>query len=529
MASLAEIKSSDASRRNTEVRLGARNLNKRYGAVQANRNVTVSVAPNEIHAFVGENGAGKSTLMRLLQGIERPDSGHVIVDDRAVEFSGPQQAFAHGIGMVHQEFMLAPDLTLLENLVLGDEPINVSAGPFSGIDWKEALESGNKVAARTAIEIDWSRRAGSTPVHLRQFVEIIRLLRRGARILILDEPTSVLAPQQVEELFDLLRSLRQNATTIVFISHKLNEVMAFADRVTVMRRGEVCISSEIGETDIGEIARHMIGRDQRRSMAGLGHREAIEENKAELALEVRGLTAPAVEKSVALRGVDLAVRQNEIVGVAGVSGNGQHELVECMVGIRPASGGSVRMAGIEITGLENRARRQLGMGYVSSDRRHEGLALDATVEANVIAGSHRRQPIGRGFFLDRKVMRRHAEERLKSLGVRYDALKSPVSSLSGGNQQRLAFSREIAANPSLLVVSQPTRGVDLNGIAAIHRILSDFRDGGGAVLLVSEELDEILKLSDRIYVIADGRIIGERRSKKTNFNEIGRLMLQLEQ
>lgn len=505
------------------VRLGADRLSKRYGEVQANHDVSLSVAPGEIHAVVGENGAGKSTLMRMLQGVEMPDSGGIIVDDRLVSLHGPQQAFALGIGMVHQEFMLAPDLTLLENLVLGEEPVRGAAGPFSRIDWRGAEESGRVLAVKAAIEIDWSRRAGSTPVHVRQFVEIIRLLRRGARILILDEPTAVLAPQQVDDLFALLRSLRDQGTTILFISHKLKEVMALADRVTVMRRGEVCFSSRVQDTSADEIAQQMIGREHAPFLApkSRGRNEVT----GSVVLEVKGLSIAAIEKSHPLYDIDITVLSGEIVGIAGVSGNGQHELIECLVGLRRAGAGSVSLSGQEITDAGNGHRRRLGMGYVSADRRHEGLALDATIEANVLAGSHRSSPICNGRFLDRNAMRQTVAKRLQSLDVRHGAIGNPVASLSGGNQQKLVFAREIAIKPELLVVSQPTRGVDLMGIAAIHEILRNYRDDGGAVLLVSEELDELIDLSDRIYVMAGGRIVGERKAGEASVMDIGSLML----
>ena len=511
--------------RTVSVRLGADRLTKSYGKVQANRDVSLSVAPGEIHAIVGENGAGKSTLMRVLQGVERPDAGRVIVDDEPVVLGGPKQAFSLGIGMVHQEFMLAPDLTLLENLVLGEEPLRLAAGPASRIDWEEARRSGSALAEQAAIEIDWNRRAGSAPVHVRQFVEIIRLLRRGTRILILDEPTAVLAPKHIEDLFSLLRTLRDQGTTVLFISHKLKEVMALADRVTVMRRGRVVFTSTIAGTSIDEIAGHMVGGDD--VPADRGGRRAIDaRGGVETVLKVEGLSTAAVERSHPLFGIDLHVAAGEIVGVAGVSGNGQHELTECLVGLREVSSGSLHLGSHDITYSGNGERRGLGMGYVSADRRNEGLALDASIEANVVAGSQRRSPIGQGSFVDRAAMRRTASERLSALDVRYGGLNNPVSSLSGGNQQKLVFAREISTDPKLLVVSQPTRGVDLVGIAAIHQILREFRDKGGAVLLLSEELDEILSLSDRIYVMAGGRIVGERFGSDATIADIGGLMLK---
>lgn len=509
-------------RAGVSIRLGAVSLSKRYGAVEANRDVTLSIAPDEIHAIVGENGAGKSTLMRMLQGMEQPDSGHVVLDDRPVYLSGPQDAFRLGIGMVHQEFMLAPDLTLLENLVLGDEPAAFSLGPLSRIDWEAARRDGDRLARQASIDIDWDRRAGSTPVHIRQFVEIVRLLRRGARILILDEPTAVLAPQQVDDLIRLLKTLRDDGTTILFISHKLKEVMALADRVSVMRRGEICFSSTVSQTDIDTVASHVIGGNERQAAA---QREDVAGKTGEAVLDVTDLHVPALDKSHPLHAINLQVRRGEIVGIAGVSGNGQHELIECLVGLRAASGGSVSLLGDHITSRSNGWRRQQGMSYVSADRAHEGLALEASIQTNVIAGSQRSGQFQRGILLSLSALRREAVKRLKALNVVYGDVNNPVSSLSGGNQQKLVFAREIASDPSLLIVSQPTRGVDLNGIAAIHAILRDFRAAGGAVLLVSEELEEILEISDRILVMAGGRIVGERRTAQTDITDVGKLML----
>ncbi|MDE0112323.1 MAG: ABC transporter ATP-binding protein [Albidovulum sp.] len=503
------------------VRLGAVGLSKAYGSVQANRNVSLAVKPQEIHAIVGENGAGKSTLMRLLQGIEQPDAGEIIVDDVPCRISSPRQAFVSGIGMIHQEFMLAPELTLLENLVLGDEPVT---GPLARIDWNAARESGDAHAAQAGIEVDWDRKAGTTPVHIQQYVEIIRLLRRGTRVLIMDEPTSVLAPKQVEDLFDLLRKLRDAGTTVLFISHKLKEVMALADRVTVMRRGEVTFSSGVNETAISEVAHHVIGGldlEQQDPTTG----EVSSRKADERVLEVASLRAPAIERSHPLKGIEMFVGAGEIVGLAGVSGNGQSELVECLVGLRKPSSGQIFLEGRDITYATNRQRRDAGLGYVSADRRHEGLALDASIEINSIAGSQRRKPIRRGKIVDLGAMRRTAAERLSKLDVRFGSLRDAVRSLSGGNQQRTVFARETATDPTLLVVSQPTRGVDLRGIAAIHAILHSIRAKGASILLVSEELEEIIDLSDRVYVIADGRIVGETSGDIADVATVGQMML----
>ncbi len=504
-------------------RLGTRDLCKSYGAVEANRDISINVAPAEIHAVVGENGAGKSTLMRCLQGIERPDSGTVIVDDQAVRFSQPQQALARGIGMVHQEFMLAPDLTLLENLVLGDEPVRVSLGALSRIDWGMARASGETLAAQAGVRIDWDRRSGSAPVHVQQFVEILRLLRRGTRILILDEPTAVLAPQQVNDLFELLRRLRDTGTTIIFISHKLREVMALADSVTVLRRGEVTYQAGLAETEAETIAAHMVG--------GTGtaiapvRQEPTSSATGAVVLRVSGLAAPSIDKSYPLNGLDFDVREGEIVGIAGVAGNGQDELVECLVGLRACGAGRIDLCGRDVTGASNAVRRALGLAYISADRRHEGLAIDATVEANAIVGSQRGHVVRRGPFLDPGRMRALARARLQALGVTFGALTDKATSLSGGNQQRLVFARETDGDPAFMMAAQPTRGVDINGIAAIHRILRTFRDNGGAVLLVSEELDELLALSDRILVMSEGRIVDAIAGSEADAQRIGRLMV----
>lgn len=505
------------------IRLGARDVHKYYGEVHANRGISFEVRPGEIHAVVGENGAGKSTLMRILQGLEQPDQGGVIVDDREVRLTSPRHALSLGIGMVHQEFMLAGDLSLIENFVLGAEPVKRRFGAFASVDWQAAIAAGDELASRAGIAMDWTRSAGGSPVHTQQFLEIIRLLYRGARILILDEPTAVLAPPQVNDLFLMLRALRDGGATIVFISHKIREVMAFADRVTVIRRGEVTYRAAIAETDEATISRHIMGETEAGEPVAAAR--AVAPVSVEPVLSVAGLGAASVEKSHPLHDLALDVRAGEIVGLAGVSGNGQVELLECLMGLRRADGGSVSFRGEDVSSLSTAGRRSRGIGFVSPDRAHEGLAVSASVMANAIAGSHRSAPIKAGPFMRLGKAREIARERLSRLGVRYGQLSDPAASLSGGNQQRLVFAREIAGAPSLLIVSQPTRGVDLNGIAAIHSILRGFRDEGGAVLLVSEELDELIELCDRVVVMADGRIVGEQPREGMDIQALGRMMV----
>ncbi|MFV0384347.1 MAG: ABC transporter ATP-binding protein [Paracoccus sp. (in: a-proteobacteria)] len=497
--------------------LGADRLSKAYGPVQANKDISLALRAGEIHAIVGENGAGKSTLMRMLQGMEAPDSGQVILDGAPARLSGPAGALARGIGMVHQEFMLAPDLTLLQNLVLGSEPM--TAGPLRRIDWAAAEADGTRLADRIGVQVDWHVPSAAAPVHIQQFVEIIRLLRRGARILILDEPTAVLAPPQVEELFRLLNRLKADGASMLFISHKIPEVVALADRVTVIRRGQVTYSAAMADTTGDEIARHIVGADAAPAAVELAGHEAVRP-----VLRLNGVATAPRRHARPLRDISLTIHAGEIVGLAGVAGNGQGDLAELLAGLRPVASGTITLNGSDLTHADTAARRAAGLGYISADRRHEGLCLSASIALNTVTGSHRRPPVARGRFLNPKALLDTARERLEGLQVRYGALADPVSSLSGGNQQKLVFAREIATGPCFLVVSQPTRGVDLGGIAAIHHLLGQFRADGGAVLLVSEELDEIQTLSDRILVMAEGAIVGEL-PRGASAQEIGRMMV----
>jgi len=499
--------------------LQAVGLRKTYGSVVANRNVSIATQAGSIHAVVGENGAGKSTLMRLLQGVERPDGGEIFVDGVRVDFTNPGDALRHGIGMVHQEFMIAPDLSLLENLVLGEEPVKRSCGPLSWIDWPAARNQGQALAEQIGALIDWDQHAANAPVHILQFVEIIRLLRRGCRTLILDEPTAVLAPVQVDELFTLLRNLRTQGTALLFISHKIGEVTALADEVTVIRQGETVFHSSVAECTADEISRHIVNGE----LHDVVNDEAPKP-QSEL-LSIASLNTRSVNRSHTLHNISLTIGRGEILGIAGVSGNGQNELAECLVGLRPSSG-LVKLNGIALSALNPSQRRRHGIAYISADRRHEGLSIQSSIETNVVAGSHRTSPIGHGVWLNRAAMRKIAQDRLQALDIKYDGPSDPVSSLSGGNQQKLVFAREIATAPQVLIASQPTRGVDLNGIAAIHQLIRDFRDSGGAVLLISEELDELIELSTRVAVIAEGTIVGTVNAPASNLPLIGRMMVQ---
>jgi general nucleoside transport system ATP-binding protein len=497
------------------VRLGARGITRAFGPVVANDGVDLSVAPGTIHAVVGENGAGKTTLMRILYGLERPDEGTVVVDDEPTALSGPDDALERGIGMVHQEFMLVPEFTLLENLLLGSEP---TRGPL--IDREAARRSAAELAASAGIELDWETPAARAPVSARQQVEILRLLYRNADTLILDEPTAVLAPPQVAELFRLLRALRERGSTVVFISHKLNEVLQIADEITVLRGGRTVGTTTPDEVDPASLAEMMVGV---RTAAQTGPERRGE--PGEIVLEVEQLRAHDDRGIERLQGTNLSVRAGEIVGVAGVAGNGQDELVECVIGLREPRDGRILVRGQDLTSATVHFTREEGLSYVSADRGREGLAVAASIEENAVAGTHRGPPLApRGWFR-RTAVRRFVEGLLGRFGIRYGAMSDPARSLSGGNQQRLVIGRELTKNPAILVASQPTRGVDINGIAFVHRQLLELRDRGGAVLLISEELDELLSLCDRVAVLYRGRVIGELARDSFDASRLGRLMV----
>ena len=502
--------------KSVDVRIGARGLTRRYGSLVANDGIGLAVRPGTIHAIVGGNGAGKSTLMRILQGVDSPDEGTVILDDEPVRLKGPADAFARGVGMVHQEFMIAAPLTLLENLILAREPL----GRDGLIDWRAAEAQATRLAASAGVAIDWRRTAGDAPIHVRQILEILRLLYRGADVLILDEPTAVLAPSQIEELLRLMQKLRAEGRTILFISHKLEEVMKCSDAITVMRAGRVVANTAATATSVDELARAMVGE-----ATPVVRVEPCAPVGSEQLLSLRGLVARDPLGFERLGPVDLDIRAGEIVGIAGVGGNGQDELVACAAGILAPLAGSIRFAAVDLAGAPAARFRESGIGYLSADRAHEGLCLCASLKDNFIAGRERDAAFSRLGFLRPAGIRAETAAALQRLGVRYGALGDPAGSLSGGNQQRLAIARELAREPKLLVAAQPTRGVDIAGTAFIHNLIAAFRDRGGAVLLVSEALDEILSLSDRVACLFNGRVVGELSRSEATVETVGRLML----
>ncbi|WP_187967805.1 ABC transporter ATP-binding protein [Aquibium microcysteis] len=496
------------------VRLGAQGVTRRFGPVLANDAIDFRARRGTVHAIVGGNGAGKSTLMRILQGVDRPDSGVILLDGEPATFAGPADAFARGVGMVHQEFMLAPGLTLLENLMLAAEPVD----GLGRIDRAAALAKARALEALAGVSLDWDTPAEDAPVHVRQIVEILRLLYRGADVLILDEPTAVLAPAQVRELIALLRKLRDEGRTVLFISHKLDEVLTVADEITVIRNGRVVASLPRSSASRESLAEMMIGevlaRPQPRAVSA-----------GAPVLEIAGLSARDLRGNAALSAFDLTVRSGEIVGIAGVAGNGQDEIVAAITGLGSVDAGSIRFGATDLAALTLAQRRALGLAYLSPDRAAEGLCLAASIAENAIAGHHRRPELCSHGILRRSAIARHVEDLLDRYSVKRASDRQPAGSLSGGNQQRVAVARELDGDPKLLVACQPTRGVDIRGIDFIHRCLIDYRDRGGAVLLVSEELEELVTLSDRIVVVYGGRITGEVARGAAGLEEIGRLML----
>jgi simple sugar transport system ATP-binding protein len=488
-----------------------RNITRRFGPVVANDDVSLDLAPGEIHALVGENGAGKTTLMRVLYGLLQPESGRIEIGGRAARIQHPADAMRLGLGMVHQHFMLVDTLTVAENVTLGHEP-RARLGAFRhGLAEREVAA----LAERYRLPVDPGARIASLPVGAQQRVEILKALHRGARVLILDEPTAVLTPQEVDELFGVLRALRDGGTTIVLITHKLAEVKALAHRVTVMRHGAVVGGGPVGSLPIGRMAELMVGRP----MTPL-HARAARAPGAEV-LAARGLRVRDDRGLEAVRGVTLSVRAGEIVGIAGVEGNGQHELVECLAGLRAASAGEIAIGGRPCARRSARERFAAGLAHIPSDRLRRGLVPDMTLAENLVLGLQREPSLGSGPWLDRRTLDDRARRLLVEHDVRPPEPERRAAQLSGGNQQKLIAARELSRGAAVVLAAHPTRGVDLGATAFIHRRLLDERDAGRGVLVVSSELSEILALSDRILVLFEGRVVLETRPAETDERALG--------
>ena len=492
-------------------------IHKSFGAVQANRGASLQVARGEIHALVGENGAGKSTLMRVLSGMYAPESGRMEVAGPAgtlVDVTGwrTAQAIAAGVGMVHQHFMLVPTLTVAENVMLGAE---LTQGVLRTLDRTRARREVAELSTRTGLAVRPERRVADLTVGEAQRVEILKTLYRGARILILDEPTAVLSPPEVEELWAVLRRMRAQGETIVLITHKLDEVMAISDTVTIMRQGLTVARLRTADTTPREIARAMVGREVALAFDVSAVPEPSIEStgaspmagSAAPLLAVRELVIADARREAVARGVSLDVAPGEILGIAGVEGNGQTELVEAIAGLRPVRSGSITLDGLNITRLSVRARGDAGLSHIPEDRHARGLVLDYSVADNLILGQqHRFARNGLGLTLDRRHIAENARRQVQLFDIRPPDPALPARALSGGNQQKIVIAREMGRDFRVLLAAQPTRGVDVGAIEFIHAQLREARDRGRAILLVSADLAEVLALSDRIAVMYGGRV-----------------------
>ncbi|MBI3752324.1 MAG: ABC transporter ATP-binding protein [Chloroflexi bacterium] len=497
------------------MRLELRGITKRFPGVIANRDINITVEPGEIHALLGENGAGKTTLMNVLFGLYQPDEGEILIDGEPVTFHDPGDAIAAGIGMVHQHFMLVPVFTVTENVMLGVESVR---GPLGQqLDRPAARKRIVEISDAHNLHVDPDALVEDLPVGVRQRVEIIKTLYRHSNLLVLDEPTAVLTPQEDEELFEIMRSLQASGTAIVFITHKLNEAMEIADRITVLRAGQVVGTTTPTEATLESLAEMMVGRhvalvvDKEPATAG------------EVVLDIEDLVVQDDRGHVTVDGLDLQVRAGEIVAIAGVQGNGQTELVEAVTGMRRPAAGRVRIGG-QLVKLEPRAILEAGVAHVPEDRLEEGCVPAFSIAENLVLNTYYREPFSNGLQLDREAIQQAATGLVRDFDVRTPSVFNPVANLSGGNQQKVIVAREFSRPISLLIAAQPTRGLDVGSIEYIHRRIVAKRDEGAAVLIVSTELDEVFALADRIAVMYQGKIVDILDPEVATPQQLGLLM-----
>ncbi|MBB4009629.1 simple sugar transport system ATP-binding protein [Rhizobium taibaishanense] len=474
-------------------------IDKKFGPVHANKNINLTVAKGSIHGIIGENGAGKSTLMSILYGFYQADSGDIKVGGQSTVIKDSQTAISCGIGMVHQHFMLVENFTVLENIMLGAE-----GGALLAKGTAAARATLKQLETDYGLDVDPDAVVEELPVGRQQRVEILKALYRGADILILDEPTGVLTPAEADHLFKILRVLRDQGKTVILITHKLREIMAITDTVSVMRRGEMVATRKTAETTVEELAELMVGR---RVLLRVDKQPA---SPRDVLLSVKNLTVKDSRGVVMVDNVSFDVRAGEIVGIAGVAGNGQSELLEAIAGIRKPVSGEILIEGAPVTGYDPARLRRIGLGHIPEDRHHMGLVLAFEESQNAILGYHRDQRYGKGPFLDPKAIRTAAEAEIAKYDIRPPNPRLKTANFSGGNQQKIVVAREIERDPTVLIIGQPTRGVDIGAIEFIHRRIVETRDAGKALLLVSVELDEIRALSDRILVMFAGKVVGEK-------------------
>jgi simple sugar transport system ATP-binding protein len=493
--------------------LEVKDITKRFPGVLANDHVSFTLEQGEIHAFLGENGAGKSTLMNILYGLYNQDDGEIFIQGQRVYIDEPRDAIAQGIGMVHQHFQLVPTLTVVENMILGSEVTN---GPF--LDLRKAAAEIVQLSEQYGLQVDPHAIVGTLPVGVQQRVEILKMLYRQAEILILDEPTAVLTPQEAEELFEVMRGLAAQGKSLIFITHKLKEVLAVADRITVLRAGRVVGTTTPAESDELQLAAMMVGREVtltvQKDLAELG----------ETILEVQNVHAFNNRFQKALNGVSLEVKAGEILGIAGVQGNGQTELVEVLTGLRHATQGQVSLLDQEMINQSSRTITEAGTAHIPEDRQRDGLVLSYPILDNLILNTYHRPPFADGVLVNEPAIIENAKKLVETFDVRTPSIYLPAGNLSGGNQQKVIVARELSRSVKLLIAAQPTRGLDVGSIEFIHGEIVKMRDQGAAVLLVSAELDEILALSDRIAVMFDGQIVAIMPREAATREKLGLLM-----
>lgn len=488
-------------------------IRKTFPGVVANDNVDLVIKKGEIHALLGENGAGKSTLMNCVYGVYRPDSGKIIWKGEEVTIHQAKDAIALGIGMVHQHFMLVPPLSVAENVVLG---LPSPREPF--LDLVRVEEAIRKSGEKYHLKVDPRAKIWQLPVGIQQRVEILKALYREAELLILDEPTAVLTPGEVEDLFKILKALVHDGLSIIFITHKLEEVMAACDRVTVLRDGEVVATVNIHDTDTNELAKMMVGREVFLKM------EKPDLEPGEVVLSVESLSAKDDRDLPAVKNVSFEIRRNEILGIAGVDGNGQTELAQVITGLRAATNGKFFVLGKEATHCQPRDIIKMNVSYIPPDRQHTGLLMDFSITENLIGKKHADEPYSKRGIFQKKQVNEFADRSISAFDVRTPGPEMAVKLLSGGNQQKVILAREVSGKPDLLIAAQPARGLDIGATEYVHKQMIEARNNGAAILLISTELEEVLSLSDRIAVMFEGEIMGIVPGKSADIHQIGQMM-----
>ncbi|MFD2133188.1 ABC transporter ATP-binding protein [Pseudogracilibacillus auburnensis] len=489
------------------------NIRKEFPGIVANDNITLQVKKGEIHALLGENGAGKSTLMNVLFGLYQPEEGNIRIKGEKVQVTNPNIANDLGIGMVHQHFMLVEPFTVTQNIILGSEPTKVGL-----TNLKKAEQEVQKLSDQYGLQVDPRARIRDISVGMQQRVEILKMLYRGADVLILDEPTAVLTPQEINELMEIMQSLVKEGKSIILITHKLKEIMQVCDRCTVIRKGVGIGTVNVSDTSVDELASLMVGR------AISFKTEKAEATPGDVVLKVENLHVNDSRNVALVKGLNLEVKANEIVGIAGIDGNGQTELIEAIAGLKKVESGTITLNNEPITNLPPREITERGLAHIPQDRQKLGLVLEFPVSENVALQSYYKQPYSKNKMLHYDKINEFAERIVKEYDVRTPSIHTKSSALSGGNQQKVIIGREVDRSPDLLIAAQPTRGLDVGAIEFIHRKLVEERDNGRAVLLLSFELDEIINVSDRIVVIFDGQIVADLKPEETNEQELGLLM-----